>query len=439
MRKARLEYPKSFKTLRIIAWLIVPLYMLLGCERTFQWGFGAIPSLSDVLVMTFGGLFIFVFITPLKRALLPIAQGGLKKRIKAGTVWLIVLAIIFLLVSDHQKTGRKNYLEWIFERFIARPVPQNVEIIDGAFFGFQDHTGWLIFKTNRDSFRKLVETYKSVPQDNMLLNNCFPQDVINPVFYYRMNSKDNYCDTTFLIWDEDNLKCYVDINPNTKPSSGKESLAHFYSRWTEPTPEIREAFIKRQIEERKRLKKLSPEELVKEKPDITLAEAVEMNNLELVKHLLQIDSSSNGIEHATGLLLRAIRKRNYEMAELFIKNGAEVTCRALLDASTAYKKEIVKLLLENGADLDCVVANYMTKLGSKDVAISATPLMYAVLHNNVELVELLIEYGADVNVVSKKIEYAFSSRSIEITALGIARKKGLTRIEKILLEARATQ
>lgn len=96
-------------------------------------------------------------------------------------------------------------------------------------------------------------------------------------------------------------------------------------------------------------------------------------------------------------------------------------------------------MLENGADDNSVIAYYKTKLGSsKDVAIGATALMYAVLKDDIELVELLIEYGADVNGVSEKPKYTFPG-SIEITPLEIVRKKSFARIEKILLEAGATQ
>lgn len=248
MRKAKLKYPRYFKILRVIAWILVPLYFLYCCNCVFQWGWGVILSLQSRMLITFGGLFIFVFITPVKRTLLYIGQGKSKKRITASAIWLIVLTMIFLHVFISQKNNKMERLERIFKHFIADPVPQSVQITEGAFYGFQDKAGWLIFKAPQQAFQELTATYKLIPPDQIKYRDCFPRDVVNPVFYYRKAYSQKYYDRTFLIWDKDNLKCYVDIEPYTSKSGDDDVYGSLHSRWTEPSPEAIDAFSERRFE-----------------------------------------------------------------------------------------------------------------------------------------------------------------------------------------------
>ena len=446
--KAKIEYPRSFKILRVIAWILLPFYLrYCGAYLLFSgFGFNLGMPMPLLMLITFVGLFIFVFITPVKRTLLNLGRGDPKKRIKAWIIWLTVLTMIFLhLFVCHKKKAKR--LEGIFQTFIADPIPQSVEITGGDYGGFQTKTGRLVFKISQQSFQELAASYKLIPPDDLEYRDSFPRDVVNPVFYYHMPEHNDHYDKNFVIWDKDNLKCYVDIEPGCGSSEDDDNVRYLSSRWTGPSSKALDAFRKRKLERRleilERLKRLSPEEILKDDPDITIREAVGMDKVELVKLMLQkntdIDINKRDIFTWLTLLEIAIKNDNYEMTKSLIENGATVNGKSLYNmiSGSNYNKEIIKLLLENGADNNTSTCHHIKLGSSEDITICATTLMHAVIEENIELVELLIEYGADVNALSEQPDYF--PDSIEITALEIARKKGLARIEKILLQAGATQ
>lgn len=159
-------------------------------------------------------------------------------------------------------------------------------------------------------------------------------------------------------------------------------------------------------------------------------------------------------------LMVAISFRNFDIAELLIKSGANVNARSLrgdtplILAVHTGADEIVKMLLEKGADIDAAdregktavlhaleSCNYsvIQKFKDKGVDIKKllgsqtgntdSPLDGAIALENVEMVKYLIDLGADVNFKSK-----FSWTPLKQAANS---QNGYYAIAKILIDAGA--
>jgi len=202
--------------------------------------------------------------------------------------------------------------------------------------------------------------------------------------------------------------------------------------------------LKRRGEE---LQTLPLEEAAAKYPDVTLREAVTMNNLRLVKFLVENGADVNEVRNGRAVLDSAIDNlAGYDIIEYLIDSGAQITNETITSAMMVIggrNKEIITLLLDRGADVnDTLDMMYNTRFKNarQDVEFSGmTPLICAVCNNDIELVKFLISRGADVNAKCKIEKEPFSTKPASaISALEIARKNGSIEIEKILLEAGAS-
>jgi ankyrin repeat protein len=122
---------------------------------------------------------------------------------------------------------------------------------------------------------------------------------------------------------------------------------------------------------------------------VPLLEAMEKENMELIKFLLAKGANaSQGTQNQTPLI-RAIQKGFVDLITLFLENGADINKETLittplLAAIQSGSLDIVTLLLERGAN------------PNKESA-TETPLLAAVQTKSVDLVNLLLERGADPN------------------------------------------
>lgn len=145
---------------------------------------------------------------------------------------------------------------------------------------------------------------------------------------------------------------------------------------------------------RDKMKPKSDEEILKElgnlSPDEMLLQSINYEYINGVK--LAIEKGANINYQGDGEyytpLMRAIRKVNKEIAELLLKNGADINKKNrygftnLMVASRIGHKDIVELLIKAGANL-----NIKNKNGW-------TALRYASEKGHKEIVEILKKYGA---------------------------------------------
>lgn len=338
-----------------------------------------------------------------------------------GLVCAVGVVVLFFNMNGKMK---KEKLVGIFQAFVAKSIPDSVELIEGSYYGFQDHSGHLIFHTDRETFGKIMTSFQLVPKDLVQIDPAGElKAVTDPAIYSKKH--------VILVWDENSLKAYMDIRSGRGDDySLRPSILR--SRWTKTTLQAYE-----NADQKKEKRKIAaPEEILKEEPDVTLTEAAGMGNLELVKFLTRQGAMEQNKSEA---LKTAIIRKNYEMAVFLIENGAKPTPNAFYEA-VGRGKNFVELLFKNGADINEDIAVYVTPLDrrSRDAQIRVTPLMHPVLEDDIELVKLFLQYGADVNIVSRKEKWD-SSSTVKVTALELARKKGKPEIEKLLLEAGAVK
>ncbi|MFC1842891.1 ankyrin repeat domain-containing protein [Candidatus Dependentiae bacterium] len=133
-----------------------------------------------------------------------------------------------------------------------------------------------------------------------------------------------------------------------------------------------------------------------------LGAAVTLDNLELVKLLLQKNANPEPSDISSPLIANIIFGEKIEIAKLLIENGANVnfqTCNGqtpLMLAITKNKLELVRLLIEKGADV-----NTQAKIEMASLKMSFTALAIAVGMQNLPMVELLLENGADPSIKNK--------------------------------------
>ncbi|MFF2177506.1 ankyrin repeat domain-containing protein [Lysinibacillus sp. NPDC058147] len=190
-------------------------------------------------------------------------------------------------------------------------------------------------------------------------------------------------------------------------------------------------------------------------------EAAEAGDIDTLNDYLKqgIDINSRNKQKRTAILIAAMNDQ-LEAVKFLIMEGADIDLQdqiclnPFLYGCINGKLELVKMMIEANADLERltrfggvgvhpasekgfveVVRELVTKT---DINVNHTnicgwtPLIEAILLNDgeekqQEIVQLLIDHGADTQLVD---QYG-------VTPLAMAREKGFTEIEKILLEAGA--
>jgi ankyrin repeat protein len=125
-------------------------------------------------------------------------------------------------------------------------------------------------------------------------------------------------------------------------------------------------------------------------PSVNIWNATKEGNTEAVKQAVAngVDVNAKNNDGCTALFIAANR-RNKEVVELLISEGADVSVKTTVGRFTPLhevrSKEIAELLINNGADVNAKNGN------------GWTPLHSAALDSYRNIIELLIEHGADVN------------------------------------------
>jgi ankyrin repeat protein len=131
--------------------------------------------------------------------------------------------------------------------------------------------------------------------------------------------------------------------------------------------------------------------------------AIGMQNITLVRELLEKGAHVDPEDNKTTPLMAAAQKGHSDIMQLLIKAGANVNAQdhvhgtALFYAAKEGKSEACKLLISSGALVDTISIN------------GCTPLRSALLNWRTETMRVLIEHGhANVNKVSGRnpLEYA---------------------------------
>ena len=80
-----------------------------------------------------------------------------KPIIKKAIVFIIVL---FVLIFCWQQYNQRRFKNKIFKFYIADPIPETVEVINGSYhWGFAVESICLSFKTDEETFNSFVEHY----------------------------------------------------------------------------------------------------------------------------------------------------------------------------------------------------------------------------------------------------------------------------------------
>lgn len=137
----------------------------------------------------------------------------------------------------------------------------------------------------------------------------------------------------------------------------------------------------------------------------------------LAKFLLDIGADANAFDkyRDSTPLFYTVGNNDIKMARLLVDRGAKAGFSEWFHVCFNNRLEIAKMILENGQDPNIQFTERNT-----------SPLLLAVSSNHPDMVKLLLEYGADVYFVGENKQ----------NALDIARKKGFSKIEQLLLNTR---
>lgn len=126
------------------------------------------------------------------------------------------------------------------------------------------------------------------------------------------------------------------------------------------------------------------------------------------------DTLNSKNEHGFTPIILATYRNQFETVKWLIRNGADNSLNspegiALHGACYKGNLEIATFLIDNGSDINSI--------GGR----GASPLIYAVMSENIELVRMLLERGADKNIRDDSgftaKEYAERMKAKEITEL----------------------
>lgn len=156
--------------------------------------------------------------------------------------------------------------------------------------------------------------------------------------------------------------------------------------------------------------------------------ATSLDNLEMVKLLLQFGAIINSIDSSWNTpLMVAAQKGNSDLVQLFLKSGADVNIKNITDVNAIWfapNAKVTQILLDAGANPHMQIrdslqttlwnaefdkAQLLLKAGVnpdiQDVD-GNTALMYAVTVDDVKKVNLLLSAGANPNIRNKHGETA---------------------------------
>jgi len=192
------------------------------------------------------------------------------------------------------------------------------------------------------------------------------------------------------------------------------------------------------------LPETQPEPPAAEAPDISIHDAADSGNIEVVKQHLAAGTNVNAKDWFENTPLHwAAMESHKEIAELLIANGADVNAKdyqggtPLDRAEEAEHTEIANLLHKNGGKHGTIhgaavggdikaVKEFLaagTDVNTEDKCCGETPLHHAAAFGRKEMSEQLIGAGADVNAQS----------IIGVTALYISAVKGHKEIAELLI------
>ncbi len=181
--------------------------------------------------------------------------------------------------------------------------------------------------------------------------------------------------------------------------------------------------------------------------------AVENRHFEIAKTLLESGANANDkailgniysqwtryFDEAETALIPAVRNNDAEMVNLLLSYGAKtnvtnINNQPLHEAAVKNNVEIADLLIKNGADVNqAIVTRIFGENGHYDHKTFNTPLFYA---NSLEMVKLLLENGAKI-AGSEYIEYSYSDQHWVPPAMIHAINKGDFAKVQLLTEAGA--
>lgn len=159
-------------------------------------------------------------------------------------------------------------------------------------------------------------------------------------------------------------------------------------------------------------KQYKHKEIEKLLKDCYLVSAVNENKIKRVKFWVKKKKLSSDLKtlYGTPILTIACEKGYLDIVKFLIENGADVNAKdkggnpPLICAAMFNSIYIVKLLIENGADIN--FQSYFgkfklkdfikSKFGAKSKKQKISPLLVAIIQENIDVVKTLLEYGADI-------------------------------------------